>query len=518
MAGIGLAMFLDRAAQLYPNTVATQFNDQKQTWANLASEASRLSGGLRELGVLAGDRIAILALNSNHYFSLFYAAWRIGAAIVPLNTRWSSSENRFALEDAEPKVLFVDTAFAGQVDALALPSLTIVYMGDGDTPAALLPFGPLLLAEPVADVGAGGADMAGIFFTGGTTGRPKGAMLSHEGLAISLLASGLYVEKGSPPQLLTVLPLFHLSGAQQVIGAAMRGSTVRILASFDVLEVLRFIEAEKITQLSLVPSMWAMVLNHPDYDRYDVSSLEAALYGAAPMPEGVVRAAITKLPKAGFAQGYGQTETSGITTLLGPEDHAPDGPHSERLRSAGKTLPFAQVKVADDHGVELARTAVGELWVRGPHVMLGYWRRPKETAETLIGGWVRTGDAAYMDPDGYVFIVDRVKDMIISGGENIFSGEVETVLSLHPAVLDCAVVGAPDPKWGEKVVAIIRPKPGMSVDLESVVEFCRGHIAGYKCPREILIRDEPFPLSAAGKVLKRDLREPFWRGHARSVN
>lgn len=518
MSGLSLSMFLDRAAQLYADRNATRFHERALSWRELADSVARLAGGLARRGVGRGDRIAILAHNSDRYFLLFFAAWRIGAAVVPLNTRWAAEEIRFAVEDSEPALIVVDDAFAGLLNAAGATGIDQIYMGDGAAPAAMTALVDLMTGDPIDDVGAGGDDMAGIFFTGGTTGRPKGAMLSHQGLAISILASGLTAVTSVPPRILTVLPLFHLSGAQQAIGAAVWGASVRICATFSVEEVLHFIEREQITQLSLVPAMWGMVLSHPKFCDHDTSSLQAAMYGAAPMQEGVLRAAMRTLPAAGFAQGYGQTETSGIVTLLRPEDHDPDGPHPERLRSCGQTLPFAQIRITDPDGKEAPRGAVGEIWVRGPQLMLGYWRRPEETAETLVDGWVRTGDAAYMDTDGYVFIVDRVKDMIISGGENIFSAEVESALSLHRSVAECAVVAAPDPKWGEKVVAIVRLKPGAEASQDELIAFCRDHIAGYKCPRMIVFREAPFPLSAAGKVLKRELRAPFWEGQDRSVN
>jgi long-chain acyl-CoA synthetase len=236
------------------------------------------------------------------------------------------------------------------------------------------------------------------------------------------------------------------------------------------------------------------------------------------MPAGILRECLAQLPGAEFRQGYGQTETAGICTLLGPEDHNPDGPNAHRLRSAGKPILFCELKIIDDAGRELPSGTVGEIAIRGSGNMLGYWNRPEETAKTLRNGWIHSGDAGYVDADGYVYIVDRTKDMIISGGENIYSAETESALSMHPDVAECAVIGVPDDKWGERVHAIVRLKPGSKEDAANLILFCKTKIAGYKCPATISFRSEPLPLSAAGKVLKRELRAPFWKDRDRAVN
>jgi long-chain acyl-CoA synthetase len=522
MSRIHLAQFLERAARHAPTGAAIRFEARQSTWASLNRASQELAGGLRDLGVTKGDRVAILALNCDRYVEVQFGCWRVSAVVVPLNTRWSAAEINYALKDSAPKILVVDDAFVPMLPALELDSRAtrVVFIGDGQLPVDATPYDALRGRAPlVTELGGGGDDVAGIFYTGGTTGYPKGVMLAHTSLVATLLAARVSHDNTTDRRpLLCVLPMFHLAGAQLAIAAAIATVPLVMQKGFDPAAILESIQRDRIDTLSLVPAMWRMLLSHPNASTTDFSSLKRAAYGASPMPAGILRQCLAQLPGAEFSQGYGQTETAGICTLLGPEDHDPDGPHAHRLRSAGKPILFCELKIIDEDGRDVAPGTVGEITIRGSGNMLGYWNRPEETAKTLRDGWIHTGDAGYIDTDGYVYIVDRTKDMIISGGENIYSAETESALSLHPDVAECAVIGVPDDKWGERVHAVVRLKPGAPENAEALIQFCKTRIAGYKCPATVTFVSEPLPLSAAGKVLKRELRAPFWKGRDRAVN
>lgn len=517
MSRIYLAQFLSRAARLYPDRPAMRFQDRKQSWRALNAASEALAGGLRSLGVSAGDRVAILALNSDRYVELLFATWRLGAAAVPINTRWSRDEVQYALEDSRPRVTAVDDAFSGVIDGLEAG--TLVHIGEGQALPGATGYEDLKsAAEPCSELGGGGEDMAGIFYTGGTTGHPKGVMLSHVGLVATLLGGRSQQAVDPDAAMLCVLPMFHLAGAQLAVASALSGRQLIMQPTFDPGAIIDCVVNDRIDTLSLVPAMWGMLLDHPKAQNADLSSLTNALYGASPMPEGTLRRLIGRLPQARMSQGYGQTETAGVCTLLGPEDHDPDGPHAERLKSAGQPILFAELRILSEGGTELPAGQVGEIAIRSSGAMLGYWNKPKETAATLKDGWIMSGDAGFLDADGYLFIVDRTKDMIISGGENVYSAETESALSTHPDVLECAVIGIPDPKWGERVHAVVRLKPGALVQDKDLIAYCKTKIAGYKCPQSVELRADPFPISAAGKILKRELRAPYWKDRSRHVN
>lgn len=522
MSRIHLAQFLERAARHAPTGAAIRFETRQSTWSSLNRASQQLAGGLRDLGVARGDRVAILALNSDRYVEVEFGCWRLAAIVVPLNTRWSVAEINYALKDSTPKVLVVDDAFVPMLDALGLDgtSTRVVFIGEGPPPPGAMSCEALRgRGAAVADLGGGGDDVAGIFYTGGTTGHPKGVMLAHTSLVATLLAARASGDAAADRRpLLCVLPMFHLAGAQLAIAAAIATVPLVMQKGFDPAAILECIQRDRIDTLSLVPAMWRMLLSHPNAASTDFSSLRRAAYGASPMPAGILRQCLSQLPGAEFSQGYGQTETAGICTLLGPEDHDPDGPHAHRLRSAGKPILFCELKIIDEDGRDVAPGTVGEIAIRGSGNMLGYWNRPEETAKTLRNGWIHTGDAGHVDSDGYVYIVDRTKDMIISGGENVYSAETESALSLHPDVAECAVIGVPDDKWGERVHAIVRLKPGAPENADALIQFCKTRIAGYKCPSTVTFRTDPLPLSAAGKVLKRDLRAPYWKDRDRAVN
>ena len=521
MSRLHLCQFLVRAAGLFPDRPALGFGGREQTWIELNRATEELAGGLRSLGVGKGDRVAILALNSDRYVEFFYAAWRLSAVVVPINTRCSKDEVGYALADSRPRVIVVDDAFAGLVEDMTAADgdVRVIHAGDGEPAAGSMRYDALRrLGAPVTCLGGADEDVAGIFYTGGTTGHPKGVMLCHTGLITTLLAGKRGEEPKQDVAILCVLPMFHLAGAQLAVASAIAARKLIIHPTCDPGAIIECVVRDRIDTLSLVPAMWNMLIDHPKAQDADLSSLTNALYGASPMPEGTLRRLLARLPQARFSQGYGQTETAGVCTLLGPEDHDPDGPNAARLKSAGQPILFSEIRILGEEGQDLPRGDVGEIAIRSTGNMLGYWNLPEQTAATLKDGWIMSGDAGFMDSDGYLFIVDRTKDMIISGGENVYSAETESALSTHPDVLECVVIGVPDERWGERVHAIVRRVAGSSVISEELIEYCKTKIGGYKCPRTIEFRDHPFPVSAAGKILKREIRASYWDGVGRNVN
>lgn len=514
-----LTQSLHRAVRSHPDRLATIFGERRRSYRDMTQRVARLAGALRRLGVGADERVSLLALNSDRYIETLLATFWAGAIVNTLNTRWSGAEICYALNDSQSSVLLVDDNFVGQVAAITAHASSIrhlIYIGDGDCPPGMLSYEALIAAGPaIEDAWRHGDDLALIQYTGGTTGFPKGAMLSHANLvsaSLGVSAAGC----GMGAIHLHAVPLFHIAGLQILFNALIGGSTHVVLPGFSAAAVLRAIEQERATSAMLVPTMLQMLVEHPDLARHDLGSLERMVYGASPISAAVLDRAMAALPRAEFIQGYGMTETC-LTVMLPGRYHTPQGRKLGKLGSAGLVLPATELKIVDDNGVELPPGSPGEILVRGPMVMRGYWQQPEQTAQALSGGWMHTGDVGMMDAEGFVFIVDRLKDMIISGGENVYSSEVEDALARHPAVSMCAVIGIPDERWGERVHAVIVLKPGMSVTADEIMRHCQGLIAGYKCPRSIEFRDS-LPLSAAGKLLKNVVREPFWQGHARKVN
>ncbi|MFJ7794145.1 long-chain-fatty-acid--CoA ligase [Pseudomonas sp. NPDC096950] len=514
---------IKRNAQVTPNHIATVDGARRQTWAELHGRVARFAGALVALGGQAGDRVAILALNSDRHFELCFSVPWANRVVVPLNTRWSIKENVYSLQDCGATVLVVDDAFKGiaheifcQVDSLE----TLVYVGDGETPEGMLNYEALLdAAEPVEASHAEYGELAGIFYTGGTTGFPKGVMLSHQNLwssAMSVMAGISVNEPGTV--YLHAAPMFHLADLAFSIANSIAGSTHVFVPAFEPGKVLETIAENKVTDVLLVPTMISMLLSHPALADADISSLRKVVYGASPMPEGTLRRAIEGFAKVDFYQAYGQTELGPIATILQPQYHVIEGPNARRLRSAGQAAYCVELKIVGDEGQALAVGGIGEVAVRGPNAMLGYWNSPEQTRAALVDGWVMTGDAGYLDDEGFLFLVDRVKDMIVSGGENVFSAEVESAISKHPAIHEVVVIGIPSEQWGESVHAIVRLRESAGTTEQEVIDHCRQYIAGYKCPRSVVFREEPFPMTGAGKLRKVELREVYWRDRQRAIN
>ena len=509
---------LNRAVTINAGGLATVFRERRFTWAEVARRVAGIAGGLARLGVGPGDRVAILALNSDRYWEAMYAIPGMGATMVPLNTRLAPPEIAFMLADSGAKALIVDDQFAGIPAALAgqMGEVShVVHLGEGPVPAGMVGWESLLCEAPAGFGDAGGDDVAGIFYTGGTTGRSKGVMLTHRNLlsnaamiipAVGYRYDTVYIHAG---------PMFHLADAASTFAITNVAGTHVFIPRFDATDMLGEIERHGVTNALLVPTMVNATANHPEIGRYDISSLRVIPYGASPMPDAVLRRAKETMPGVRFLHVYGMTEAAPLVTAMDVHQAEPEG---SRAQSCGRPALLVDVRIADADDNEVPRGTVGEVQVRGPNIMKGYWNLPEVTAAALRGGWYHSGDGGWMDEDGYVYIVDRFKDMIISGGENIYSAEVESAISTLDGVAEVAVIGVPDERWGEAVHAVVVPRAGREIAPDAVIAHCRALIANYKVPKSVEIRGESLPLSGAGKVLKTVLREPFWRGRTKKVS
>ncbi|MNZ41067.1 Long-chain-fatty-acid--CoA ligase [compost metagenome] len=472
----------------------------------------------------SGDRVAMLSLNSQRYIEYFLAVPWADAVINPVNTRWSVPEIVYSLDDSETTVLIVDDAFKGVAERIASESKItpiLIYAGDGETPEGMHGYEALIAEhEPVEDVRRGGDSLLGIFYTGGTTGFPKGVMISHTNIGFGTMSVRENGANGRNAIVLQVMPMFHMGGFANVAALLGSGGTSVVLPGFVPQTVLEAIANERVSEVLLAPTMIQMLLdrrdNAPEARALDVSSLDTIAYGASPITPALLDRARSVFVNAGFTQGYGMTELAPLATLLTAEYHTPEHAASGKMYSAGIPGSCVEVRIVDPEDRELPRGSIGEVVVRGPNVMLGYWNKPEATAEALRNGWMHTGDGGYMDEDGFVYVCDRLKDMIVSGGENVYSAEVETAMASHPAIGQCAAIGIPSDKWGESVHAVVVLKPDTSLTAEELIAHCRERIAGYKCPRSVEFR-ETLPLSGVGKVLKTELRKPYWENQQRKV-
>ncbi len=517
-----LTQGLHRAVQQKPDAPATVFGARRRTWREVRDRVTRLAAGLVSLGLKPGDRVAPIALNSDRYVELYFAVWWAGGVIVPGNTRWAPAEHIYALNDSGASILLVDKAFAALTGPIAeaCPNIrSTIYLDDGPAPPGSVDVEELIAQmAPMADACGCHDELCALFYTGGTTGRSKGVMLSHRSLISSFLCSTATMPTREDAIFLHSPPMFHLADAAMVIGITMVGGTHVIIPAFSPQGVAEAIAAERVTDIVLVPTMFSMMYEYTVANPVDFSSVRKVAYGASPISEALLRRAMEMFPNADFRQAYGQTELSPVATILTPEFHRAQPNGKSYLRSAGRAIVGVDVMIADEALNERSLGEVGEIVVRSPGAMLGYWNMPELTAQTLVGGWLRTGDAGYMDEEGFVYLVDRVKDMIVSGGENVFSAEVENAISAHPHVVECAVIGAPDETWGERVHAIVRLRGEVGLTPDELIAHCRTLIASYKCPRSVEFRTEPLPLSGAGKILKTELRKPFWPDGARRIN
>lgn len=517
-----ITSMIRRAAQINPNGIATIFEGRQQSWSEMLDRVARLAGALQATGMKPGDRVALLSLNSDRFIEYYFAVVWGGGAMMPMNIRWAAAECAYALNDAGAEILIVDDAFKGLGAQIKpqVPGLhTMIYAGDSDTPDGMVNYEEILTAaDPAPDAGRSGDDLAGVFYTGGTTGFPKGVMLSHTNFFVGGVSNAHEINMQTGTVYLHAAPMFHIADLIWFSAVTFMAGTHVVIPMFTPDGTLAAIEKHRPSQVLLVPVMLQMVLQSEKLAQTDVSSLKQIAYGASPITEAVLIKAFKAFPNASFIQAFGQTELSPVATILSPDYHVLEGPKSGKLRSAGRPTLICEIRIVDENHAEVPRGEVGQIAVKGPNAMLGYWNKPEVTAETIIDGWVMTGDAGYIDEDGFIFLMDRVKDMIVSGGENVYSAEVENALGQHPDVATSAVIGIPSEQWGESVHAIVILHPGATPSVEELQAHCHTVIAGYKCPRTIDFRTEPFPLSGANKVLKTELRKPFWEGSDRQIS
>jgi long-chain acyl-CoA synthetase len=513
--------FLTQAVACQPHRTATIFGSRRRTWREVGDRVPRLAAALRGLGIADGAFVAALAMNSDRYVELFFAVPWAGGAFAPLNIRWSLAENEYALTDSKAGVLFVDESFLDQARELKSRLAWVkhlVWMGEAPCPEGLLDFEALVAQHaPMVDAGRSGEDLWVIFYTGGTTAHPKGVMMSHRGLFVATLGYLAWLPSIEDLSFVYVAGYFHFAGASALLYITLAGGTHIPLPKFDPVLVMQAISEHKATNAVLVPTMINMLLSHPDFDKYDLGSLQTCVYGGSPMPEALMMQAMKRLPTWRFFQVFGMTETGGFATVLRWRDHLTSGPKARRLRSAGQPAPGNEVKIVLPDGSDAPPDMLGEIVVRSDMLMNGYFNNPAATASVMRDGWMYTGDAGTLDEDGFLYVADRVKDMIVTGGENVYSIEVERVLFMHPAVREAAVIGIPSEQWGESVHAVVVLKDGEAATPEELIAFCREHIGGYKCPRSVEFRAEPLPTTPVGKVRKNVLRDPYWAGRDRKI-
>lgn len=504
---------LRRTRHLNADRIATLHGESRVKYREFAAEVDRSARKLVTLGAKKGDRVAVLMLNGPEYLNFYFSIPLCGAVIMPLNTRWHKNEVSFTLIDSGAAILMLDQKHAPMLSEIreALPWVRhFVYVGDGECPSDLEDWRNVQPAEVAEFVEPHENDMAGLFYTSGTTGGPKGAMLSHRNLwsnaVHGLLSPGALSEDSV---YLHAAPMFHLADASAIVGLTLLGATHCFLPTFEPETVLKLIDKYRVTNVVLVPAMLNMVVNHPNFNRYDTSSLRRITYGASPMPVPLLQLAMEKFPVE-FVQGYGMTELSPVATILGWSDHKLENLDQELtpIKSAGRAVIGVDVKVVDALDRELPAGEIGEIVCRGPNVMLGYWNRPEINAEVLRGGWMHTGDLGVFDEKGFLYIRDRKKDMIKSGGENIYSPEVESVIAGHPAVLEVAVIGVPDAKWDEAVRAVIVLRTGAALAEAELIAWCRQRLTHFKCPSSVVFTDT-LPKGGTGKVQKNVLRGAF---------
>jgi acyl-CoA synthetase (AMP-forming)/AMP-acid ligase II len=492
---------------------AVQIEDRVLSYAELDRRSGQAAGMLAAAGAKPGDRIAWLGRSTETFFEIFFGAARARLCLAPINARLAIPEIAFILGDSGADLFFVTPDLfdaARQVTALVDRPIRLIGVGaDGpDSYEALRDAAPPPPpATPVDD------DDVLQLYTSGTTGLPKGVRLNNRNYAafLRLRTAVEGFNYGPDDTVLVVMPLFHVAGTNISFSGLAAGGRVILLPEFRPAEVLRLIEAERVAHVFLAPVMINVLLQTPEIATADLSSLKTVAYGASPISEAVLAEAKARFG-CGFIQFYGMTETTGAGTYLAPDAH-----HGELLRSCGKAWPTLSVRITGDDGEEAAVGEIGEIAIKGDIVMAGYWNRPEATAETLSAdGWLRTGDAGYRDAAGYVFVHDRVKDMIVSGGENIYPAEVENAILGCPGVADAAVIGVPDARWGEAVKAIVVLAPGAAPDPEAVIAWARSRIAGFKAPKSVDFI-EALPRNASGKVLRRELRKPYWEGRDRLV-
>ncbi len=502
-----LADVLRRAVQLFPDRPATVDSDGVLTYEQLGARVRALAAGLRRQGLEPGDSVAALMQNGHRYLEMYFGVAAAGGILVPLNNRHATAEHKYILDDAGVQLLVTDRESLDMAYQLA-DSVKAVVAAPDEYEEFLDHDGPEL-ASYEAPAGA----VAALFYTGGTTGKSKGVMLSHRNLVANALHTIIGLEYRAEDRYLHAAPMFHLADGAFTYALTWVGGCHIFVPTFEPAAVLNAIERHRVTVTMLVPTMINSLINHPDLGTTDCSSMRLVMHGGAPIATELLSRATEQLG-CSFTQAYGMTEAAPNLTFLRHEEKLIG---DDRLRSAGQEIIGVEVRVVRPDGTLCNTGEVGEVIARGPNMLMGYWNRPEETAAALRNGWYWSGDMGFYNETRHLFIVDRAKDMIISGGENVYSTEVENAVMAHPAVLECAVFGIPDEHWGERVHVALVLRPHASLTVADLASFCAERIAGYKRPRSMELHDS-LPKSGAGKILKRDLRARHWEGKNRSIN
>lgn len=525
--------FFDFHAREHPENEFASQDGRSVTYAQAEAEVNRLANALCASGLEKGDRVAILSKNSIEYCLIYLGCSKAGVALAPLNYRLAPPELAYIINDSQSQLLFVAQEYLGAIDgirdqlgtvrryiSIAQPSAAQANgRGAEAPPATWEDFAPFLASQPSTppDRFVSENDDAYQMYTSGTTGRPKGAVLCQSAVTANTIQFNLPLEGHVGERWLIVAPVYHAAAAITVFCCLYAGGSLYIMADFIPAEVARVLSEERIAVTTLVPAMiQALLVGVPDVDKRSYDVLRLISYGGSPIAEQTLRRALDVF-RCEFNQGYGMTETTaGICDLLTTDHMKALQGKPQLLVSAGRPLAGTEVRIVDENDNPVPNGMIGEIIARGPQIMRGYWNLPEATDEALRGGWMHTGDAGTMDDEGYVYIQDRTKDMVVSGGENVYPREVEEVLFKHPAVADAAVIGVPDERWGEAVKAIVVLRDGQQATADEILGFCRGKLAGYKLPRSVEFLDQ-LPRNPSGKVLKRELRERYWAGHTRRV-
>ena len=493
-----------------PDAPAVIVGDHTITFGELDQRSNRVAQALAAAGVGFGDRVAFVERNGAEFFDVVFGLAKLGAVAVPVNWRLAAPEMRQIIDDAGATLVIVGADFAGHLEAVEDGlAAGVVVIGEHDRWPS---FDSWVAGHPARDPGVvtGPDDLVFLMYTSGTTGAPKGVMLSNANYRCKCAGVAGPWRMDADAVTLAVMPLFHMAGSGWALAGLWHGGAVVVLRDVDPAAILDSVARHGVTNLLLVPAVIARLLERDDPALPDFADLRIVVYGASPISDDVLLRGIDRFGSV-FAQVYGMTETTGSVTQLDGADHV-----AHLLRSCGKPYPWVQIRIVGPDGTDVAPGAVGEVWTRSAQNMLGYWNNPDATAATLHpDGWLRTGDAGYLD-DGYLYLHDRLKDMIVSGGENVYPAEVENVLMTHPGVADAAVIGVPDQRWGEAVKAVIVASPGAELSAEDVIAYARTRLGGFKLPKSVDFVTS-LPRNPSGKLLKRAIREPYWAGTDRRI-
>ena len=509
--------FLLISSSICPDREAIIFEGNRWSFSDLADRSNRLANALAGMGVGQGDKVGMLQVNCNECIEVYFATAKLGATYVPLNFRARAEELEFMINFSEASALFLGQRYVKMLNSMReqIPGMKNFVSVEGPAEGMLDYESVIAEADPeevFTDIDDN--DTSILMFTAGTTGQPKGVMLTHDNLATYVLNNVSPADPDIEEKNILTVPLYHIAGMQAVLAAVYGGRTLVVQRQFDPSDWMTLVETESVTRAMMVPTMLKQLMEHEEFPKRNLSSLQVITYGAAPMPVEVITKAIEVFPGTRFINAFGQTESASTITMLTPEDHVIEGTPGERaiklkrLGSIGRALGDTEVKIFDEDGSEQPVDEAGEIVARGPRVMKGYWKAEEATNSTIRNGWLYTGDIGYMDEAGYIFLSGRAKDIIIRAGENISPEQVEATLHSHPAIDEAAVIGVPDPQWGEKVRAIVALKAGAQATEADIIEHCRGQLASFKKPESVIFVDS-LPRNPLGKVLKRVLREEY---------